>query len=52
MEIAKGYEKDTITGQMRYPCEMYQTTEQNAEQNTEKGKEQQTEQKSDNEEEE
>ncbi len=50
MNIAKGYEKDTITGQMRYPCEMYQTPTE-IEENTEKKEEQQTEQKSDEEEE-
>ena len=50
MEIARGYEKDTITGQMIYPCEMYQTPTE-TEGNTEK-EELQTEQKSDNEEEE
>lgn len=52
MEIAKGYEKNAITGQMIYPCEIYQTPTE-TEENTEKEKEElQTEQKSDNEEEE
>ena len=52
MNISKSYQKDTITGQMIYPCEMYQTPTE-TEENTEKEKEElQTEQKSDNEEEE
>ena len=50
MEIAKGYKKNAITGQMIYPCEIYQTPTE-TEENTEK-EELQTEQKSDNEEEE
>ena len=43
MEIARGYEKDTITGRMIYPCEMYQTTEQNTEKEEEQKSEQQIE---------
>ena len=46
MEIAKGYKKDTIIGQMRYPCEMYQEGIE-----TEQKSEQSEEQKSDEEEE-
>ena len=42
MKIAKGYEKDTITGQIIYPCEMYQTPTE-TEENTEENKEQQKE---------
>ncbi len=42
MNIAKDYQKDAITGQIIYPCEMYQTpieTEENTEQNKEQQKE-------------
>lgn len=46
MNIAKEYKKNTITGQMLYPCEMYQTSTE-TEQITEENKEQQTEQKAD-----
>ncbi len=42
MKIAKGYEKDAITGQIIYPCEMYQTPTE-IEENTEQNKEQQKE---------
>ena len=49
MNISKSYQKDTITGQMIYTCEMYQTPTE-TEGNTEK-EELQTEQKSNNEEE-
>lgn len=47
MNIAKGYQKHTNTGEMIYPCEMYQTTEENTKQTTEENKQQQTEQKAD-----
>jgi hypothetical protein len=43
MNISKSYQKDTITGQMIYPCEMYQTTEQNTEKEEEQKSEQQIE---------
>ncbi len=51
MNITKGYQKHNITGEMLYPCELYQATEQstgqNTEQNTEQNIGQNTEQKAD-----
>ena len=44
MHITKGYQKHPLTGEVLYPCEMYQTA------NTEQKEEQQTGQKSDEEE--
>ncbi len=43
--ITKGYQKHNITGEMLYPCELYQATEQNTD--TEQNIGQNTEQKAD-----
>ena len=45
MNITKGYQKHNITGEMLYPCELYQATEQNTD--TEQNIGQSTEQKTD-----
>ena len=45
MNITKGYQKHNITGEMLYPRELYQATEQNTD--TEQNIGQNTEQKAD-----
>lgn len=47
MNITKGYQKHNMTGEILYPCELYQATEQNTGQNTEQNIGQNTEQKAD-----